>query len=138
MSAARCWGSCWEVKGPWALGPGPWVWQHECAVDAQAMGEEGPPSSPDPEAGRTEPLRLGAPSCNSAPVGRILRFDPSPCLGALGPLFGEGSGVQGSAAFFLPHADETEPPPVFPKKPLVWEEDMELYSKFLDRKVRGL
>lgn len=25
--------------------------------------------------------------------------------------------------------------PVFEKKPLIWEEDMELYSKFLDRKV---
>jgi len=24
---------------------------------------------------------------------------------------------------------------VFEKKPLIWEEDMELYSKFLDRKV---
>uniref|UniRef100_A0A8C9AM60 Ciliogenesis-associated TTC17-interacting protein n=1 Tax=Prolemur simus TaxID=1328070 RepID=A0A8C9AM60_PROSS len=30
--------------------------------------------------------------------------------------------------------DEIEPRPVFEKKPLVWEEDMELYSKFLDRK----
>lgn len=25
--------------------------------------------------------------------------------------------------------------PVLEKKPLIWEEDMELYSKFLDRKV---
>lgn len=30
--------------------------------------------------------------------------------------------------------DETEPQPVFEKKPLVWEEDLELYSRFLDRK----
>ncbi|KAL2775087.1 ciliogenesis-associated TTC17-interacting protein isoform 2 [Daubentonia madagascariensis] len=30
--------------------------------------------------------------------------------------------------------DEIEPRPVFEKKPLVWEEDMELYSRFLDRK----
>ncbi|XP_010610222.1 ciliogenesis-associated TTC17-interacting protein isoform X2 [Fukomys damarensis] len=34
----------------------------------------------------------------------------------------------------LREEDEIEPPPVFHKKPLVWEEDMELYSKFLDRK----
>ncbi|KAF5922587.1 hypothetical protein HPG69_017960 [Diceros bicornis minor] len=30
--------------------------------------------------------------------------------------------------------DEIEPRPVFEKKPLVWEEDMELYSRFTDRK----
>lgn len=30
--------------------------------------------------------------------------------------------------------DEIEPQPVFEKKPLVWEEDLELYSKFLERK----
>ncbi|XP_045337184.1 ciliogenesis-associated TTC17-interacting protein isoform X3 [Leopardus geoffroyi] len=30
--------------------------------------------------------------------------------------------------------DEIEPAPVFEKKPLVWEEDMELYSRFLGRK----
>ncbi|XP_047402119.1 ciliogenesis-associated TTC17-interacting protein [Sciurus carolinensis] len=30
--------------------------------------------------------------------------------------------------------DEAEPRPVFEKKPLVWEEDVELYSKFLERK----
>ncbi|XP_036872456.2 ciliogenesis-associated TTC17-interacting protein isoform X3 [Manis javanica] len=30
--------------------------------------------------------------------------------------------------------DEREPGPVFEKKPLVWEEDLELYSKFVDRK----
>ncbi|XP_042851255.1 ciliogenesis-associated TTC17-interacting protein isoform X3 [Panthera tigris] len=30
--------------------------------------------------------------------------------------------------------DELEPAPVFEKKPLVWEEDMELYSRFLGRK----
>ncbi|XP_019493723.1 PREDICTED: ciliogenesis-associated TTC17-interacting protein isoform X3 [Hipposideros armiger] len=30
--------------------------------------------------------------------------------------------------------DEIEPRPVFEKKPLMWEEDMELYSRFLDRK----
>ncbi|XP_016012220.2 ciliogenesis-associated TTC17-interacting protein isoform X2 [Rousettus aegyptiacus] len=34
----------------------------------------------------------------------------------------------------LREEDEIEPQPVFKKKPLVWEEDMELYSKFLDRK----
>uniref|UniRef100_A0A2R9AHS5 Ciliogenesis-associated TTC17-interacting protein n=1 Tax=Pan paniscus TaxID=9597 RepID=A0A2R9AHS5_PANPA len=34
----------------------------------------------------------------------------------------------------LREEDEIEPRPVFEKKPLVWEEDMELYSKFLDRK----
>lgn len=26
---------------------------------------------------------------------------------------------------------------MFDRKPLVWEEDLELYSKFLDRKVRS-
>ncbi|XP_062852915.1 ciliogenesis-associated TTC17-interacting protein isoform X1 [Trichomycterus rosablanca] len=30
--------------------------------------------------------------------------------------------------------DERDQKPVFEKKPLVWQEDMELYSKFLDRK----
>uniref|UniRef100_A0A8C3VXN7 Ciliogenesis-associated TTC17-interacting protein n=1 Tax=Catagonus wagneri TaxID=51154 RepID=A0A8C3VXN7_9CETA len=34
----------------------------------------------------------------------------------------------------LREEDAVEPRPVFEKKPLVWEEDMELYSKFLDRK----
>ncbi|XP_007933963.1 ciliogenesis-associated TTC17-interacting protein [Orycteropus afer afer] len=34
----------------------------------------------------------------------------------------------------LREEDEIEPPPEFQKKPLAWEEDMELYSKFLDRK----
>ncbi|XP_011820078.1 PREDICTED: ciliogenesis-associated TTC17-interacting protein [Mandrillus leucophaeus] len=34
----------------------------------------------------------------------------------------------------LREVDEIEPRPVFEKKPPVWEEDMELYSKFLDRK----
>ncbi|XP_004864654.2 ciliogenesis-associated TTC17-interacting protein [Heterocephalus glaber] len=34
----------------------------------------------------------------------------------------------------LREEDEIEPSPVFHKKPMVWEEDMELYSKFLDRK----
>ncbi|KAM9664856.1 ciliogenesis-associated TTC17-interacting protein [Trichechus inunguis] len=34
----------------------------------------------------------------------------------------------------LREQDEIEPPPVFEKKPLAWEEDMELYSKFMDRK----
>ncbi|XP_006750609.1 ciliogenesis-associated TTC17-interacting protein [Leptonychotes weddellii] len=34
----------------------------------------------------------------------------------------------------LREKDETEPSPAFEKKPLVWEEDMELYSRFLDRK----
>ncbi|GCC21583.1 hypothetical protein chiPu_0020057 [Chiloscyllium punctatum] len=36
----------------------------------------------------------------------------------------------------LPHlreADEEEPKPVFEKKPLIWEEDLQLYSKFIDR-----
>ncbi|XP_023447804.1 ciliogenesis-associated TTC17-interacting protein isoform X1 [Dasypus novemcinctus] len=36
----------------------------------------------------------------------------------------------------LREEDEMEPRPVFEKKPLVWEEDLELYSRFLDRKVR--
>ncbi|XP_008568979.1 PREDICTED: ciliogenesis-associated TTC17-interacting protein [Galeopterus variegatus] len=36
----------------------------------------------------------------------------------------------------LREEDEIEPRPVFEKKPLVWEEDPELYSRFLDRKVR--
>ncbi|XP_039700684.1 ciliogenesis-associated TTC17-interacting protein isoform X2 [Pteropus medius] len=36
----------------------------------------------------------------------------------------------------LREEDEMEPHPVFKKKPLMWEEDMELYSKFLDRKLR--
>ncbi|XP_029081916.1 ciliogenesis-associated TTC17-interacting protein [Monodon monoceros] len=34
----------------------------------------------------------------------------------------------------LREADDIEPHPVFEKKPLVWEEDMELYSRFVDRK----
>ncbi|XP_011927498.1 PREDICTED: ciliogenesis-associated TTC17-interacting protein-like [Cercocebus atys] len=34
----------------------------------------------------------------------------------------------------LREVDEIEPRPVFEKKPPAWEEDMELYSKFLDRK----
>ncbi|XP_039325722.1 ciliogenesis-associated TTC17-interacting protein isoform X2 [Saimiri boliviensis] len=34
----------------------------------------------------------------------------------------------------LREVDEIEPRPVFEKKPLVWEEDMELYTKFLERK----
>ncbi|XP_046295662.1 ciliogenesis-associated TTC17-interacting protein isoform X2 [Marmota monax] len=33
--------------------------------------------------------------------------------------------------------DVIEPKPVFEKKPLEWEEDLELYSKFLERKVRS-
>lgn len=32
-------------------------------------------------------------------------------------------------------ADEEPPKPVFEKKALSWEDDMQLYSKFLDRKV---
>ena len=31
--------------------------------------------------------------------------------------------------------DEEPPKPVFEKKELNWEEDMQMYSKFLDRKV---
>ncbi|XP_077011222.1 ciliogenesis-associated TTC17-interacting protein isoform X1 [Tamandua tetradactyla] len=34
----------------------------------------------------------------------------------------------------LREEDEKEPRPVFEKKPLVWEEDMELFSRFLERK----
>ncbi|DAA32448.1 ciliogenesis-associated TTC17-interacting protein [Bos taurus] len=34
----------------------------------------------------------------------------------------------------LREEDDIEPRPVFKKKPLVWEEDLELYSRFLDRK----
>lgn len=34
--------------------------------------------------------------------------------------------------------DEEPPKPVFEKKPLNWEEDMQLYSRFLDRKVYSL
>ncbi|XP_057602620.1 ciliogenesis-associated TTC17-interacting protein [Hippopotamus amphibius kiboko] len=34
----------------------------------------------------------------------------------------------------LREEDDTEPRPVFEKKPLVWEEDMELSSRFVDRK----
>ncbi|KAM8791951.1 ciliogenesis-associated TTC17-interacting protein isoform 2-T2 [Rhynchonycteris naso] len=34
----------------------------------------------------------------------------------------------------LREEDEIEPPPVFEKKPLAWEDDMELYSRFLERK----
>ncbi|XP_045020523.1 ciliogenesis-associated TTC17-interacting protein isoform X1 [Bubalus bubalis] len=34
----------------------------------------------------------------------------------------------------LREEDDIEPRPVFTKKPLVWEEDLELYSRFLDRK----
>ena len=33
--------------------------------------------------------------------------------------------------------DDKAEPTKFPKKPLNWEEDMQLYSKFLDRKVRS-
>lgn len=39
---------------------------------------------------------------------------------------------KGFASLFLVEKDHI---PVFEKKPLIWEEDMELYSKFLDRKV---
>uniref|UniRef100_A0A8C2C4B3 Ciliogenesis-associated TTC17-interacting protein n=1 Tax=Cyprinus carpio TaxID=7962 RepID=A0A8C2C4B3_CYPCA len=35
---------------------------------------------------------------------------------------------------FLLNGVEKDQTPVFEKKPLIWEEDMELYSKFLDRK----
>ncbi|TRY82799.1 hypothetical protein DNTS_025569 [Danionella cerebrum] len=35
---------------------------------------------------------------------------------------------------FVLDGAEKDKPPVFEKKPLVWEEDVELYSKFLDRK----
>ncbi|XP_042615116.1 ciliogenesis-associated TTC17-interacting protein-like, partial [Cyprinus carpio] len=35
---------------------------------------------------------------------------------------------------FLLDGVEKDQTPVFEKKPLIWEEDMELYSKFLDRK----
>uniref|UniRef100_G1T390 Ciliogenesis-associated TTC17-interacting protein n=1 Tax=Oryctolagus cuniculus TaxID=9986 RepID=G1T390_RABIT len=34
----------------------------------------------------------------------------------------------------LREEDEIEPPPVFEKKPLVWEDDLQLHSKFLHRK----
>ncbi|KAF0871825.1 PNKD hydrolase, partial [Crocuta crocuta] len=34
----------------------------------------------------------------------------------------------------LREKDEIEPRPVFEKQPLVWEDDMELYSRFVDRK----
>uniref|UniRef100_A0A480ZS60 Ciliogenesis-associated TTC17-interacting protein n=1 Tax=Sus scrofa TaxID=9823 RepID=A0A480ZS60_PIG len=34
----------------------------------------------------------------------------------------------------LREEDAIEPRPVFEKKPLMWEEDMELFSKFMDRK----
>ncbi|KAG5214055.1 hypothetical protein JEQ12_009841 [Ovis aries] len=34
----------------------------------------------------------------------------------------------------LREEDDIEPRPAFKKKPLVWEEDLELYSRFLDRK----
>ncbi|XP_072817745.1 ciliogenesis-associated TTC17-interacting protein isoform X3 [Vicugna pacos] len=34
----------------------------------------------------------------------------------------------------LREEDDIEPRPVFEKKPLLWEEDMELYSRFMDRK----
>ncbi len=37
--------------------------------------------------------------------------------------------------FLLLISVEKDQIPVFEKKPLIWEEDMELYSKFLDRKV---
>ncbi len=37
--------------------------------------------------------------------------------------------------FLLLISAEKDQIPVFEKKPLIWEEDMELYSKFLDRKV---
>ncbi len=40
-----------------------------------------------------------------------------------------------SKAFLLLISAEKDQIPVFEKKPLIWEEDMELYSKFLDRKV---
>ncbi|KAM8934047.1 ciliogenesis-associated TTC17-interacting protein [Pelodytes ibericus] len=34
----------------------------------------------------------------------------------------------------LIEAEQPDPKPVFEKKPLIWEEDMQLYSNFLDRK----
>uniref|UniRef100_A0A4W4HFD7 Ciliogenesis-associated TTC17-interacting protein n=1 Tax=Electrophorus electricus TaxID=8005 RepID=A0A4W4HFD7_ELEEL len=36
--------------------------------------------------------------------------------------------------WFLFSSEDGDHKPVFEKKPLIWEEDMELYSKFLDRK----
>lgn len=40
-----------------------------------------------------------------------------------------------SYPFSILFPDEPDPRPVFEKVPLDWEEDAELYSKFLDRKV---
>lgn len=48
-------------------------------------------------------------------------------------VLGGGCGYTTSLPWLL---DEIEPRPVFEKKPLAWEEDMELYSRFLERKVR--
>ena len=35
-------------------------------------------------------------------------------------------------------SDEEEEKPKFEKRELTWEDDMQLYSKFMDRKVRAL
>lgn len=80
---------------------------------------------------------LEPPSINSTHMGRTLGFYLSlqfgcswaPCASKKG----SGVGVR-----LLPpsHPDEIEPRPVFEKKPLMWEEDLELYSRFLDRKVK--
>lgn len=82
---------------------------------------------------------VGNPFQQLNPGGRTLGFLSEPAMWVFWghPVYLRK--VLGSeyTSFLPPHPDEIEPPPVFEKKPLMWEEDMELYSKFLDRKVRA-
>lgn len=102
--------------------------------DAEAL-----PSRPWPQGNEGRIILQETPSSISANVGSALGFYLSLQLGyswaslcIRGRFWGGGR----YTSFLPPHPDEIEPQPVFKKKPLVWEEDMELYSKFLDRKVR--
>lgn len=62
---------------------------------------------------------------------------PARNLGALGhPCVSEGGAGDGYTSFLPWLPGEIEPHPVFEKKPLAWEEDIELHSRFLERKVR--
>lgn len=70
---------------------------------------------------------MGEPWVSPEPATRVflgIRVHPRRVLGS------------GYADFFPPHPDEAEPPLVLEKKPLPWEQDMALHSRFLERKVR--
>ena len=40
--------------------------------------------------------------------------------------------------FYILDVDEETPKPVFEKKRLNWEEDMQMHSRFVDRKVSSV